>query len=50
MKMTGHKTLSVFKRHNIVFEADLFEAARRLETFSDKDRLKTATLGNLYAV
>ena len=31
MKMTGHKTRSVFERCNIVSAGDLREAARRLE-------------------
>jgi len=37
MTMTGHKTRSIFERYNIVSEADLHEAAARLERFMDKD-------------
>jgi hypothetical protein len=31
MKMTGHKTASVFQRNNIVSDGDLRDAARRLD-------------------
>ena len=31
MKMTGHRTRSVFERYNIVSPGDLLEAARKLD-------------------
>ena len=31
MKLTGHKTPSVFQRYNIVSDGDLREAARKLD-------------------
>ena len=31
MRLTGHKTASVFERYNIVSDNDLTDAARRLD-------------------
>lgn len=36
MKLTGHKTRSVFERYNIVSEGDLSDAARKLSAFRQK--------------
>jgi integrase len=35
MRMTGHKTASMFQRYNIVSDGDLREAARKLDAVSN---------------
>ena len=35
MKMTGHKTMGVFKRYNTIDEQDLKAARRRVDTYMD---------------
>ncbi len=48
MRISGHKTRSVFERYNIVSERDLHEAARKLETTWPSGQ-KLLSLGTLWA-
>jgi integrase len=43
MAMTGHKTLRVFKRYNLIDEGDLQEAMARLETYLSMDTYMDTT-------
>jgi hypothetical protein len=43
LRLTGHKTRSVFERYNIVIECDLVEAAKKLNALHTTVRLKPDT-------
>jgi len=49
MRLTGHKTRSVFDRYNITSDADLITAAQKLDEFAEraKTQAKTAKVVNM---
>ena len=49
MRISGHKTLSIFDRYNIVSESDLADAARRIEQGSVRESGHTLGIVDLGA-
>jgi len=46
MRISGHKTRSVFDRYNIVSEADLADAAHRIEAGARNSKLPHSESGS----
>jgi hypothetical protein len=42
MRISGHRTRAIFDRYNIVDEADLASAGKRLETYAQRRKLERA--------
>jgi hypothetical protein len=45
MKISGHKTASIFSRYDIVEQSDLADAAARLDAKQNSQRLPNPSLG-----
>jgi integrase len=43
MKLTGHRTRSVFDRYNITSDSDLVTAAQKLDEFAERTKTRTKT-------
>src|SRR5262249_31157105 len=46
MKLTGHKTESVYRRYAIVSEADLTEGGRKLAALAERDPRPVASISS----